>query len=154
MSWLKLIAIALPLIIVVYFASLSYLTRHNKIKPVGERELTPCPTTPNCVSTLAQESSKQVDVFPVDKADPAASWKKLADAIQSTGGEILLDDGRYLHAVFTSTLFRFKDDLEARLAEDHIDLRSASRAGKSDLGQNRKRVEHIRQIYLTTNPLQ
>jgi uncharacterized protein (DUF1499 family) len=148
MSLLKIAAIAVPLILVVYFASLSYLTRHNRIKPEGERQLAPCPATPNCVSSLATEPSKKVEIFPLDTARKAASWKKLISAITNAGGEILLDDSHYVHAVFTSTLFRFRDDLEAELTGDHIDVRSASRAGKSDLGQNRKRVEKIRQIYL------
>ena len=57
-------------------------------------------------------------------------------------------DPNYIHAVYTSTLFRFKDDLEVVLNTEHIDIRSASRAGSSDLGKNRQRVEKLRQLYL------
>ncbi len=148
MSWLKISAIVIALIVIVYFASLSYLTRHDKIKDEGERQLADCPPTPNCVSSLASNDAKKVEALPIDRANIQASWQKLQKAIQQAGGRILIDDGHYVHAVFTSTLFRFKDDLEALLNEDHIDIRSASRAGKSDLGQNRKRVENIRKIYL------
>jgi uncharacterized protein (DUF1499 family) len=77
----------------------------------------------------------------------ALSWEKLIVAIQQAGGEVLVDDGRYCHAVFTSSLFRFKDDFEAELNDSRIDIRSASRAGTSDLGKNRKRVEKIRRLY-------
>ena len=148
MSWLKISALAIPFVIVVYFASLSYLTRHNKIKSEGDRQLMPCPSTPNCVSSRATEPSRKIAAFPLDITHKAASWKKLISAIKTAGGKMLVDDSRYAHAVFTSPLFRFKDDLEVELKGDHIDIRSASRAGKSDLGQNRKRVNKIRQIYL------
>jgi uncharacterized protein (DUF1499 family) len=63
----------------------------------------------------------------------------------------LVDDGRYYHAVFTSGLFRFKDDFEAVLDGSRIEIRSASRAGTSDMGQNRKRVERIRRLYMGTS---
>ncbi len=52
----------------------------------------------------------------------------------------------YIHAEFTSFLFRFVDDVEFVLDEGSktIHVRSASRVGYSDLGVNRKRVEAIR----------
>ena len=61
------------------------------------------------------------------------------------GGKIEADQDGYLWAVFTSRIFRFKDDLECRLAapENLIHVRSASRLGYSDLGVNRKRVEAL-----------
>ena len=77
------------------------------------------------------------------------SWDALSQSIQEHGGELLVHDDLYLHAVFTSKIFRFKDDLEATRSNDHIDIRSASRAGKSDFGQNKKRVELIRSTYQT-----
>ncbi len=46
---------------------------------------------------------------------------------KQAGGEILLDDGHYCHAIFTSSLFRFKDDFEAELGDARIEVRSASR---------------------------
>lgn len=56
---------------------------------------------------------------------------------------------RYLHAEFTSLIFRFVDDVEFLLEEEThtIHLRSASRVGASDLGVNRRRVEAIRSRY-------
>lgn len=152
MSLLKITVIiigALALLITFYLASLSFITRHPRIKPVGERQLSACPSTPNCVSSLAEDPDSYVAAFSVNPQNPSADWDRLLRAIQLEGGEILVNDGQYLHAVFSSRIFRFKDDLEAVLSADHIDIRSASRAGKSDLGQNRKRVEKIRQHYLS-----
>ncbi|RTZ73074.1 MAG: hypothetical protein DSZ00_05330 [Gammaproteobacteria bacterium] len=42
--------------------------------------------------------------------------------------------------------FRFVDDIELRLEEDEgvVQVRSASRVGRSDFGVNRKRVERLR----------
>ena len=54
------------------------------------------------------------------------------------------EDGR-LEAVWTSTVFRFKDDVVVRIAPGEggvllVDVRSKSRVGKSDLGMNAKRI--------------
>ena len=52
---------------------------------------------------------------------------------------------RYLHATFTSRLFRFVDDVEFRVDESQglLHFRSASRMGYSDLGVNRKRMQEF-----------
>jgi uncharacterized protein (DUF1499 family) len=51
----------------------------------------------------------------------------------------------YLHAEFTSALFRFVDDVEFWFDENTrtVHLRSASRIGNSDLGVNRKRIASL-----------
>ncbi len=144
---LKFLPLLVILLIVAYLASLSFLTRHHRIKAEGERILSPCPASPNCVSSVASDSSQLVDPFALLENNPEQSWSRFVDAVKSAGGEILVDDGNYLHAVFTSNLFRFKDDVEAQLGADKIAIRSASRAGHSDLGANRKRVEKIRAFY-------
>ena len=52
----------------------------------------------------------------------------------------------YLRAEFTSTLFRFVDDVEFVVVPDEgvIHFRSCSRVGYSDLGANRRRMESLR----------
>lgn len=62
---------------------------------------------------------------------------------------MLTVDSDYLHAVFTSRIFRFKDDLELRMDRENriIHLRSASRTGYSDFGVNRKRAEQFRNFF-------
>jgi len=56
---------------------------------------------------------------------------------------------RYIHAEFRSSFFGFVDDVEFLFPEDEkiIHVRSASRAGYSDFGANRKRVEKIRYLF-------
>jgi len=58
-----------------------------------------------------------------------------------------IESGR-IEAVATSFLFGFKDDMVIRVTETDgaqvkIDVRSKSRVGKSDLGQNAKRIRRF-----------
>ena len=140
------ILLSIFFLIIIYLASLSFITRHDRVKSEAERQLTPCPDKPNCVFSDSAKKSHAIEALPLLN-NSSESWSKLIQAIQKSEGRILVDDGHYCHAVFTSTIFRFKDDLEAVLHKNKIDIRSASRAGKSDLGQNRKRVEKIRLLY-------
>ena len=147
---LKLIPVAIIVLIIAYLASLSFLTRQHRLKPENERQLTHCPDKPNCVFSQSEQTVHAIQAFSLVEGSQPLSWGRLMAVIQQSGGEILVNDGQYCHAVFTSGLFRFKDDFEAELNETQIEIRSASRAGTSDLGQNRKRVEKIRQLYLTS----
>jgi uncharacterized protein (DUF1499 family) len=54
--------------------------------------------------------------------------------------------GHYVHAKFTSRLFRFVDDVEFCIDDDLriIHVRSSSRVGYFDFGVNRRRIERIR----------
>lgn len=116
---------------------------------VGNR-LRPCPSTPNCV--CSEFTDQASFVAPVSfTQDPAAAWTKAAAVIQEMGGKILTDDDGYLHATFTSRIFRFIDDLELRLDRENriIHLRSASRTGYSDFGVNRKRAEQFQDLFIS-----
>jgi uncharacterized protein (DUF1499 family) len=61
-------------------------------------------------------------------------------------GSLITQTPEYLHYEVWSLIFRFVDDVEFRLdaANKRIHVRSASRAGRSDLGVNRARIEAIR----------
>jgi uncharacterized protein (DUF1499 family) len=65
------------------------------------------------------------------------------------GGSINVEKADYLAATFTSSIFRFVDDLEIRVDPDknQVQLRSASRVGRGDGGVNRKRIERLKRIY-------
>ena len=105
-------------------------------------QLRTCPDKPNCVSSQAGADDDVYAIAPIGGTD----WQALRQGVAAAGGYIVQDDGHYLHATFTSSLFHFVDDLEALRsdAEGVIHIRSASRVGYSDLGVNRKRVEAIR----------
>lgn len=147
MTILKLIPVILVLLVVVFFAYLSFSSRQIELKTGAEKDLPSCPGKPNCVNSNASNPKHKINSFPLLQNNPEKSWQKLIQKIQQAGGEIQVNNGHYCHAVFTSFLFRFKDDLEIKLKESEIAVRSASRVGTSDLGQNRKRVEKIRMMY-------
>ena len=60
--------------------------------------------------------------------------------------KIVSEQDNYLHIEFTSRIMRFVDDVEFYFNDTKkiIQVRSASRVGRSDFGVNRKRVEMIR----------
>jgi len=145
---IKWAVLATLLVFVAYFAYLSWSTRHGELRDASEHSIRPCQNKPNCVSSNDQRERHHIEPLPLKDGAAHASWQRLISAVRAAGGNIQVDDGRYLHAVFTSTLFRFRDDLEARMEDNHIALRSASRAGTSDLGVNRKRIDRLREHYL------
>ena len=114
----------------------------------GHDRLAPCPSRPNCVcSEYPASSSFSLPITFVGAPDEA--WQRAKGSIIAMGGEIIQDDEHSLHAIFTSRFLRFIDDLELRqdMAEGVIHLRSAARAGYSDMGVNRKRTEALRSLY-------
>jgi len=108
--------------------------------------LAPCPSSPNCVSSDAKDSSHQVPAFQL--ALPAGdAWPVVREAVASLPRTaIITESPDYLHAECSSAIFGFVDDLELHLrtAQGLIAVRSASRLGYGDLGVNRRRVENLR----------
>lgn len=112
-------------------------------------QLRPCPSTPNCVCSDG-EPSQPGFIEPLNySCSPDEAWQLAKASVKSIGGQIDEDNMGYLHAIFISTIFRFRDDLELRqdTAHSRIQVRSASRIGYSDLGVNRKRVEKLRREF-------
>ncbi|MDY6837005.1 MAG: DUF1499 domain-containing protein [Thermodesulfobacteriota bacterium] len=109
----------------------------------------PCPESPNCVSSQSDDPSHFIE--PLDyEGSLMASRQHLLDILKSMrGAEVITETETYIHATFTSRIFRFVDDVEFYFVQDVpvIHVRSASRVGYSDLGVNRKRVEKIRKAF-------
>jgi uncharacterized protein (DUF1499 family) len=101
----------------------------------------PPPSSPNCVSSRADAGDKVHHIRPLAGTD-LSKVKAVVQGMPRT--EIVEEADGYLKAVFTSALFRFKDDVEFEQEGDVVHVRSASRVGYGDLGANRKRVEAIR----------
>jgi uncharacterized protein (DUF1499 family) len=79
----------------------------------------------------------------------SAHDKVLAVLESSKRTKVVVNEENYIHAEFTSLVFRFVDDVEFLFSQERdgevsIDIRSASRVGHSDFGVNRKRMEDIR----------
>lgn len=60
---------------------------------------------------------------------------------------LLARSDSYLHVQQRTRILRFTDDLELLLRPDgELVVRSASRVGRSDLGENSRRVERLRSL--------
>jgi uncharacterized protein (DUF1499 family) len=115
---------------------------------VTDGKLTACPGTPNCVNSqaLATDSEHAIEPLPLS-GDPTATMANLKRAIASMPRTTIIQETNdYLYVEFASKLMGFVDDVEFYIDTDNraIQVRSASRLGKSDLGVNRKRIEEIR----------
>jgi uncharacterized protein (DUF1499 family) len=113
---------------------------------VSDGRLAACPSSPNCVSSDAEDESHRVSPFEL-AVPPAQAWSAIREVVAGISRtRIVTDADGYLHAECRSALMGFVDDLELQLraSEARIAVRSASRLGRSDLGVNRRRVETLR----------
>ena len=118
----------------------------NSVDPENVSELPRCPSTPNCVSTTDSGDSHYIAPIRL-QGDADTAWNTLVQILtEDRGFEIVASNDRYIRAVATTRILRFKDDVEFLLNRDagEIEMRSASRIGYSDLGKNRSRLEGIR----------
>ena len=116
---------------------------------VSNSKLTPCPKTPNCVSSQAQDKEHYIEPIKFEGTQQEAHDRLLQIIESEKRTKILTEQESYIRVEFTSALFRFVDDVEfyfpnQKTGETIIHVRSASRVGRSDLGVNRKRIERIR----------
>ncbi len=115
---------------------------------MSQRTLSPCPSSPNCVSTQATDEDHTIAPFQYKKSRAEAK-EALKSAIATLPRTKLVEeDESYLRYEFTSLLLRFVDDVEFLFDETTktVHFRSASRTGYSDLGVNRKRMEQVRAL--------
>jgi len=123
-------------------------TQPDNIGRTGDK-LAPCKTTPNCVSSQADEAADPGHyIDPIRFQGTAeAAWKALKAAVRdSQRVNIVREEDGYLHATFRSRLMGFVDDTEFLLDPGGvIHIRSAARLGRGDFGVNRNRVEAIRE---------
>ncbi|HEU5408067.1 MAG TPA: DUF1499 domain-containing protein [Nitrospira sp.] len=115
---------------------------------MSQRTLSPCPFSPNCVSTQATDENHAISPFQYKKsrAEAKEALKTVLTTLPRT--KLVDEDESYLHYEFTSLLLRFVDDVEFLFDEPTktVHFRSASRTGYSDLGVNRKRMEQVRTL--------
>ena len=119
--------------------------REGKLKPPSK--------TPNSVSSQAalwpdhpQRDHAAIAPLPL-QGDGPATIARLAQLIESIDGARIVERRPdYLYARFTTRLMRFVDDAEFWFdpAAGVVQVRSASRVGRGDLGVNRARVEALR----------
>ena len=115
---------------------------------MARRLLTACPSSPNCVSTLAPPDDTRHAIAPYLYRKPLSEARDVLKATVAglARTKLVDEDGSYLHYEFTSLLLRFVDDVEFLFDEaaKTVHFRSASRTGYGDPGVNRRRMEDIR----------
>lgn len=152
MEKLLIAAAAIALVAIIALFVLGIRSSSGAVPGLVEGRLQRCPDTPNCVnSEYVSDAEHYIEplVYSADQVDQVLP--RLKTIIAEMGGNIQEENTDYLAATFTSSIFRFVDDLEIRIDADQntIHLRSASRVGRSDLGANRKRVERLKSAYLS-----
>ena len=107
---------------------------------VQNGRLTPCPDSPNCVSSFATDETHAIEPLAASLADVERVLLEFDDT------NIVSSEGDYLYAEFTTRIMGYVDDVEFLYDRNHgvTHVRSASRLGYSDLGANRNRIERIR----------
>ncbi len=150
---MKIVLIFIPILIFAAFVVLFILglmSQSGEARGLVEGKLTKCPDKPNCVCTeFKADVEHYIDPVGFSQTTTAEVLSRLKNSIDEMGGSIRAENDNYLAATFTSSIFRFVDDLEIRVDMEQklIHLRSASRVGYSDRGVNRKRIERLKILY-------
>ena len=112
-------------------------------------------STDNSVSSQAElypdhPQRKYSSIAPLAvRGDGPATIAKLKGIVEGMDGAKLVTSAPdYLYAQFTTPLMKYVDDVEFWFdpTANAIQVRSASRLGKGDLGLNRKRIESVRGV--------
>lgn len=143
---MKILIIIVVLVLVVVVGGLLYLGQKSgsgSAPGLQAGQLNACPSSPNCVSSEANTPQEQK----VDPLPPGV-WEQIPSVVAEMGGTVTRNDGNYIAAEFTSSLFKFTDDVEFRRSDDAVHVRSASRVGYSDMGANVERVAMLRERLL------
>lgn len=155
-SWALFLIVVIPVLAVGGLVMLA--SRSARATPqVGLRDghLLSLPASPNAVSSEpGTREDARVDPLPMH-GDEEETRAALGLLLRSEPRVTIEEEHEgYLHAVFASRLFGFRDDLELRIDEDEslVHVRSASRVGRSDLGANRARVERLRELWDQRRP--
>ena len=150
MKILIIILASLILLVMVALFILSLMSQSGQANGLVEAKLTKCPDTPNCLcSEYKSDVDHYVEPLVISEQRATEVLSRLKTVILRMGGSINVEKADYLAATFTSSIFRFVDDLEIRVDPDknQVQLRSASRVGHGDGGVNRKRIERLKNIY-------
>ena len=150
MEKLLVIVASVSLAVVIILFVLAYRSHSGMAPGMVDGRLKHCPDKPNCVnSEFESDTAHYVEPLVYAQQDSAQVMGRLKGVIVNMGGKVEKEESTYLAASFTSSLFRFVDDLEIRVDTDQntVHLRSASRVGYGDNGVNRKRVEQLKSSF-------
>ena len=117
-----------------------------------EQKLTPCPDSPNCVSTQSKRKGSFMKPLPYLQTRAASRERLLKILNGMKRMKIVKLTESSIHAEFTTLIWRFVDDVVFLFddASNLVHFRSASRIGYYDFGVNRRRMGKISNLYLGT----
>jgi len=152
-KWL-VIAVLLLIVVAIAAGQLGFL-QGTAPADLGVRDgkLKPPSMTENSVTSQAalypdHPQRKYADIAPLRvKGDGPATLARIKAIVEGMdGAKVVKSEPDYLYAQFTTKLMKFVDDVEFWYdpAAKVIQVRSASRVGRGDLGVNRKRIEAVR----------
>ena len=123
-------------------------TRPDNLGVRDGRLAPPKPTPNNVNSQIDKNTDPGHYIAPLRyNGDPRKAWAALRQVIDGMPrARVVKAEPNYLYVEFTSKLMGYVDDTEFYLDEKAgvIQVRSASRLGRSDFGVNRERIESIR----------
>lgn len=149
MTWLVAILAVALLVVGVGVASLRIASARAPVPELGVEDgrLSPCPETPNCVSSQAHPHDDAHYLAPLPfGGDPDAVVEIVDEVVRERPATELVErSGRYLRYTSETYLMRFVDDLEFYVdaAASVVHFRSASRIGGGDMGANRTRMRSM-----------
>ena len=130
-----------------YLAFAGVVLMASIVTAAPEPLLPPCPSSPNCVSSLASDSHA---IEPLRfTGEAAAAFARLRDILgKRDDTRIIAADDARLQVEFR-TLLGFVDDGLFVLDGPNgvIQVRSAARVGYWDMGKNRRRIEEVRRQF-------
>ena len=101
-------------------------------------------------SAVARQAVAFPDIAPIQSGlRPQAAFERSLKIVADSGWELIAEDDAsgVIEAVATTAFFGFKDDIVIRVRDTGnssiIDIRSHSRVGRGDRGQNAKRIRQF-----------
>lgn len=144
-----LITVAIASLLILFFVARWLIQQvSNAPGDLGEQNgrLAPCPDSPNCVSSFAEDPEHSVAPLTYAATQDVAHDALLNVIADIPRSEVVVNEPDYVHVVFRSPTLGFSDDGEFLFDPENsvIHMRMAARLGYDDLNANRKRAETIR----------
>ncbi|HMG59352.1 MAG TPA: DUF1499 domain-containing protein [Burkholderiales bacterium] len=156
-KWLVIWSVVAILVLIVLAVAAGQLGFLQGTAPtdlgVRDGKLKPPSMTENSVTSQASlypdhPQRKYADIAPLRvKGEGPATIAQIKAIVEGMdGAKVVKSEPGYLYAQFTSKLMKYVDDVEFWFdpAANAIQVRSASRVGRGDMGVNRKRIEAVR----------
>ena len=145
MKKFKIILIVIALLVIYVIYSNNTINKNTGLINSKFKKLK---DSPNGVSSQSNIEEKYVD--PIKYSGDLDLVKEyIKNNIQKIGNvKLIKEKNNYLHFVFTTEVFHFKDDFELIIDEKEklINIKSQSRVGYSDLGVNRERYKKFKKL--------